>query len=395
MPARPALAILALLTAAACRPADPGWAGTVDTLPTGQVLVRNPATALWPAGAEWRVREELRIGTVEGDGPDLFGRVGGLAVDAAGRTYVLEMQAQEIRVFDSAGGHVRTIGRRGGGPGELNQAVFMQFGPDRNLWVVDPQNNRVSVFDTAGTYLQGHGMPGGFVIFPWPGGFDVQGRYYAPVPRPTTGEFRMALARFDAAMRPLDTVDVPTDPVRRERFELRRGNSGWSATVPFTPGFSWQLSPAGTFWGMFTGEYRLFELSPAGDTLRTITRAFEPLPVTDADMEAARARLAWFVREGGQVDWSKIPGTKPATVDFVVDAAGYAWVTPVTADDEGPVLDVFDPDGRYLGRVALPGRLFGRPLVLGDRMYAVVQNELEVPFVVRWRIEKPTDVGGW
>ncbi|MEB3289289.1 MAG: hypothetical protein VKI82_05205, partial [Leptolyngbya sp.] len=159
--------------------------------------------------------------------------------------------------------------------------------------------------------------------------------------------------------------------------------------------FSWQLSPAGTFWGMFTGEYRLFELSPAGDTLRTITRAFEPLPVTDADMEAARARLAWFVREGGQVDWSRIPGTKPATVDFVVDAAGYVWVTPVTADDEGPVLDVFDPVGRYLGRVALPGRLFGRPLVLEDRMYAVVQNDLEVPFVVRWRIEKPTDVGGW
>ena len=50
---------------------------------------------------------------------------------------------------------------------------------------------------------------------------------------------------------------------------------------------------------------------------------------------------------------------------------------------------MFDPDGRYLGRVDLPARLYGRPLVKGDVMYAVTVNDLEVPFVARWPIERP------
>jgi hypothetical protein len=328
---------------------------------------------------------------MDGDGPDLFGRITSLAVDEAGRIYVLEGQAQEIRVFDATGSHVRTIGRKGGGPGELNQAVHMQFGPDGNLWVVDPQNNRVSVFDTAGTYLDGHRMPGGFIIIPWPGGFDAQGDYYSPIPRPSEEGFNMGLAHYDAALEPIDTLEVPEDPVDREGFELQRGDSRWRASIPFTAGFQWRLSPAGTFWGLFSGEYRLFELSQRGDTLRTITRAYDPLPVTDLDMEAARERLEWFIQEGGKVDWSKIPSEKPATEDFFVDALGYVWVQPVTvAAEENLRLDVFDPDGRYLGRVALPGPIaYARPLIQDGVIYAVTENDLEVPFVVRWRIEKP------
>lgn len=387
-----ATAAALMLVASGCAAAGEGdaWSGTTDTLPSGQIVVANPAAPLWPEGGGWRIADELRIGTVDGDGPDLFGRIIMLDVDAEGRVYVLEGQAQEIRVFDRSGGYVRTIGRQGGGPGEFNQPVHMQFGPDGNLWVVDPQNNRVSVFDTAGTYLAGHPMPGGFIIIPWPGGFDLRGHYYSPIPRPSEAGFQMGMAHFDESMTAIDTLEVPDDPVERPHFEMRRGDAAWMASVPYTAGFDWLLSPAGTFWGMFTGDYRLFELSQEGDTLRTITRAFERLPVTDADMEAARERLSWFIEQGGKVDWGKIPSEKPATSDFFVDEDGYVWVTPVTAaDDGGHPLDVFDPDGRYLGRVALPGRLVGRPLVRGDRMYAVTRNELEVPFVARWRIEKP------
>lgn len=384
-------AALPLTTGCGTGEAAATWLGTMDTLPSGQVVVHNTEQPLWPDGSGWQVVEELRIGTVEGNGPDLFGRIGSIETDETGRIYLLETQANEIRVFDSTGAHVRTIGREGGGPGEFNNPVHIQFGPDGNLWVVDPQNNRLSVFDTAGSYLEGRYALGGFIMIPWPGGFDASGHYYAPVPQPSDEEFRIALLRFDSALNPLDTVAIPEDPVDREYFELRRGDSFMRAGIPFTPGFRWRLSADGTLWGMFQEDYRFFQLTPEGDTLRSFTRDFTALPVTEEDRAEAREDMEWFLSQGGNADWSKIPNRKPATDVFFFDDEGNIWVIPVTtADREWRVVDVFDPEGRYLGSIDLPFQLTRPyPVIREDVMYAVTRDEMEVPYVVRARIEKP------
>lgn len=124
------------------------WTGTVDTLPSGHIVVRNDDRPLWHEGAGWRVVEELRIGSVEGGGPEAFGEVEAFVVDGEGRIWVLERITAQLTVFDAAGAHVRTIGRRGGGPGEFMQPVAMHFAPDGHLWVVDVGNHRISVLDT-------------------------------------------------------------------------------------------------------------------------------------------------------------------------------------------------------------------------------------------------------
>jgi len=91
------------------------WDGTVDTLPNGAIEVHNPSHGIWDSATTWQVIEEVRIGSLEGTGPDLFGRISALEVDKTGRFYVFESQAQEIRVFEPSGEYVRTIGREGGG----------------------------------------------------------------------------------------------------------------------------------------------------------------------------------------------------------------------------------------------------------------------------------------
>ncbi len=142
------------------------FAGAVDTLPDGRIVVSNPATGMWGEGDEWEVTEEVRIGQVDGDGPDVFGSIGLLEVDEAGRFYVFERQAQELRVFDAEGNYVRTVGGKGSGPGEFSQVIGMDWAPDGSLWMVDPANNRISVFDAAGTYVEGHRTLGGYFISP-------------------------------------------------------------------------------------------------------------------------------------------------------------------------------------------------------------------------------------
>ena len=130
-----------------------GWGGTVDTLSSGQVSVYNPLGSLWSAGDGWVLEEDLRIGTLEGTGPDMFGAITDFEVDRYGRFWLFEGQAQELRVFDSTGSFVRTVGRKGEGPGEFNQVIGMAWGPDEHLWLVDPSNNRLSVVDTTGAAI--------------------------------------------------------------------------------------------------------------------------------------------------------------------------------------------------------------------------------------------------
>lgn len=369
------------------------WTGTVDTLTSGQVVVTNPATPSWAPGSEWRVEEELRIGRLDGDGPDLFGRITSLAVDRGGRIWIVEGQAQELRVFSASGEHIRTVGRRGGGPGEFERAVRIDLAPDGHLWVMDPMNGRLSVIDTAGRYIEGKKVPAGFVLMPWPGGFDDAGRYYAPVPR-FEPSFEIIRIRHDTALLPLDTIEArPRDPIERADFTIERnGVTAVSAGVPFQGGLRTKSSPAGTYWSLLTDHYRLQEYSITGDTLRTITRAHTPLPVTAADREQAREGLKWFTDQGGRVDWSKIPNTKPLAHEFFFDDEGHTWVGIRSASGElGREFDIFDPEGRYLGVVEVPFRLEidPAPVFRNGVLYGVTRDELEVPYVVVARVVKP------
>lgn len=361
------------------------WAGTVDTLPGGAVLVRNPASGVWVEGEGWTIREELRIGSLEGSGPEVFGQVAALEVDALGRIYVAEGQAHEIRVFDAEGRFVRTIGRKGGGPGEFEDVSALFFGPQGNLWVVDQQNARYSVFDTAGAFLTSHRRPVPGMIMPWPGLMDDEGRIYEI-------GFAMEgpdLLRFGTDLERADTLPMPSS--EGPYFEHRTDGGRMRASVPFAPGLVWRLDPRGHLWFGISEEYRIVERSPEGDTLRIIEKEHAPVAVTAEERTEAMERLEWFTRQGGRVDASRLPGTKPAFRRFHVDEEGHLWVVPsVAGEDAGgtaDVFDIFDPRGRYLGRVTPPFPLPYSPVLFRDgRLYTVAADELGVPYVVRARI---------
>jgi len=389
------LALLAAAALVACRgeagARSTAWSGTIDTLASGRIAVTNPPEPIWGEGEGWSVTEELRIGALEDSGPFQFGQVRAVEADAFGRIWVLESQAKEIRVFDAAGHHVRTIGREGGGPGEFADPADIAFGPDGLLWVPDPQNNRVSVIDTTGVFVTSHRIQGGFSMSPWPGGFDDAGRYYLPVPyQYPDGEFAIANVRYDRELVPLDTVPLLRNPNPPPQFQLVEpdGDGRLIATVPFSAGLTTAWSPRGTAWGMMTGDYRLFEVGDGGDTLRTIQASYDPLPVTAADRAAALEDLSWFTDQGGKVDPSLMPRMKPAASDFFFDDAGRIWVDRITARPPGQDYDVFDPEGRLLGRVELPSPLPRIRKVVGDAIYGVTEGELGVPYVVRDRIDR-------
>jgi sugar lactone lactonase YvrE len=389
---------LALSTLAGCGHEERGsvghWAGTVDTLASGTIVVRNPAGGMWDEASAWTVVEELRLGTADGDGPELFGSIYDVAVDGAGRIYVLDQQAQEVRVFDAEGAYLRTIGRKGSGPGEFKNPFALHWDSEGRLWVIDPGNARYSVFDTTGTYHSMVRRESHFLRMPWPGGFDAEGRLWdsAMLPETRPGERNEVLVAIRAdtvAAVPVDTLRLPV--YQGEQFHLSNteGIRFTTVNVPFSSQLAWHFEATRQrLWSATTDRYRITLQNARGDTLRIIERAHEPVPVTAEERTMVIEELAWFTKQGGQIDASRIPSIKPALQGFFTDDQGYLWVEPTAPSEEaGRVLDVFDPEGRYLGRVRLPFLAgYFRPLIVGDRIYAITQDELEVPYVVRARI---------
>ena len=391
-----AVAVPAALLCGGCGPgADEatGWSGAIDTLPSGEITVSNTADPIWSPDEVWQAVEELRIGSAMAEGPDLFGRIYSFDVDAWGRIFILDAQAQEVRVFDASGAFVRTIGGRGEGPGEMQQAAKVDLARDGEVWVMDQGRGLVSIFDTAGALLRQEHTAWGGMILPYPGGLDPTGLYSVVV----SGSGGRLLARFDQSFRPVDTISVPQDPVERDHFRLDLdGGARISSAVPFQGSLHWRLSPAGTVWTLLTDRYELTETTASGEVLRRVVNEREAVPVTSEEVDrAVDEDLAWFTQRGGTVNRSRIPGTKPPVTTFFVDDEGNLWVERQVAAaserDAHRLFDILDPVGRYLGTLRLPFAVdsFVEPVFRDGALHAVTSDELGVQQLVRARIVKP------
>lgn len=97
------------------------------------------------------LQEVQRIGSV--DDPDVgFAAISDVDVDRDGNLYVFEMQQSHLRVYDPDGNHIRTIGRRGEGPGEFRTSPRFGIIGD-TIWTYQTFPRLLTLFDRAGNVL--------------------------------------------------------------------------------------------------------------------------------------------------------------------------------------------------------------------------------------------------
>ena len=370
------------------------WSGTIDTLASGEIIVRNTGGPVWSTDEAWQVVEEVRIGGDTGDDALLLGSIGSFDVDAQGWIYALDGQTQAIHVFDTDGILVQTVGGEGTGPGEFERANAIDLSTNGQIWVMEMQKGRLTFLDTSGNYLNGERINStGWDYRPYPGGMDPLGRYNAAVVVEVMDDYDLALARFNQDFVPLDTIPIPEGSEPREQFELISDGGMMATSIPFRGSFVWRFSPSGNFWTLLTDKYELAEITASGTTLRRVTLDHDPIPVTPADLAEVRENLQWFTRQGGKIDWSKIPDTKPVTSSFFCDDEGNLWVRRLTEspEDEGYLFDLFDVDGRFLGAIRLPFQLGSspEPIVRNGFLYGITTDELGAENIVRAHIGKP------
>ena len=373
-----------------------GWVTKRDTLPSGVVRVTHVPPA--DPAPTWTLVEELRVGTLDGGGPDSFGRLGGLVALEGGGFAVLESQAAEIRVFAADGSHVATHGGRGEGPGEFRDPTGLMIDPDGRLVVPDPANGLMSVFEPVEGFIESFR----FIVMMhgaiWEGVMTADGRIFR---ESVTSDFRgRELRVFDRSMNRVDSIPLPGAPFSRGggsggslRVKLAGGvTEDWA--LPFHPRERKRLGPDGAFWATEAGDpsYRLRKWRPRSSPEFEVVMERPPVPVTPAERDSVKERVRKRIRErggGSDPNWSKIPEFKPPVSELFFSVEGDLWVR-VPSAGAGIAYDVFGPEGAYLGTLTaasgLKSPVWLPPVVVGDSFWVVVSGDLGVPYVVRARI---------
>jgi len=121
----------------------------------GVRIVHNVRGGTWGTSPKVSIELVRTLGDVNTDDENLaFDFPADLAVDAAGNIYVADSRNQRIQVFSPEGRYLRTIGRKGQGPGEFAATSSIDFDGEGRLHALDSQQRRIQVFTPKGELVR-------------------------------------------------------------------------------------------------------------------------------------------------------------------------------------------------------------------------------------------------
>ena len=121
----------------------------------GVTIVTNGRKPDPPKGAATKLILEEIYTAGGGDSPE-ESFVEAIAGDVGkdGTVYVLDWKDNKVKVFDVRGKFLRAFGKKGQGPGELNQPQGLIITPENEVLVVDGLNQRFAIFSLDGKFLR-------------------------------------------------------------------------------------------------------------------------------------------------------------------------------------------------------------------------------------------------
>lgn len=407
-PVWPAMTCLALV--AAC-------GGSTDSVGNGDRVERRTygdTTEVITHVAEpprFELVEDLSIGVLDGDLNYIFGRINSIAIGPDDHVYVHDGQANEIRRFDPEGRWVRTYGREGQGPGELQRADAIAVASDGRVLARDPGNGRVQLWNADGSTSAQWPIviPNSYRSTPmW---IDQNGVAWVLTPDPSSNEpFAAHMKRATPDGVVIDSLTLPSHEIPPMIAEAvtpdGRGRS--RSNVPFAPSSQWSVHPSGRWVTARTDRYSIDLINPDGGPVLRFGRTLEPVRVGPAERSWNRASIENGMRST-QPNWSwgemDVPAQKPIFRALYTGRDGRVWVLLHTegVEEENPfhrpenpnstptrwvdqtLYDVFEADGSFLGTVDVPeGFGFYSAVFAGDHVWSVTQDDLGVQRLTRY-----------
>lgn len=360
------------------------------------VRIVESARPLWTAAKAWSLSSKPVLLVGDRSRPEYsFSRIGPATRLTDGRIVVAERADMHLRVFDSTGRHLQTIGGKGSRPGEFTDIGAIMRLPGDSLAVESIQFT--SIFGPDGKFIRqvryGPFAPGVLqvpfvaVIGRFADGTAVVGDF----PQGRRGA-RAGSARFTDSSTLL--LVEPAGAVLREVDRVPAASFGASVGAPLRLTFGPEMVQASVAGHVFLGfgdEYALKEYDASWTLKRIVRRTWKPRPLSRADITSYvdEWMTLWSTDKGPMRDRDRLaklnapfPDALPAFVDFLASPTGELWLRDpelkgaascacLTSVTTGPSnWTVFDANGRWLGSVRMPVQFMpaevGRDYVLGQ-----------------------------
>lgn len=350
------------------------WKGKLEKK-DGVIVVKNTKEPIYDENV-FGLEEELTIAGEEGNAEQMFLNIISVDVSEDGTIYVLDGKAANIKVFNSSGGFLKTIGRRGQGPGEFARPESFSITPRNEIVVNDPGRRSIQFLDTDGNFLRK--IPINQPFFTGPK-FISNGDMIASYAI-FGDEFKVVLDKTDNKLKPILTfATIPM--LKPPKVHIFLYN--------FVYDLRWDVtSKDEIIWGALTTPgYELYIHNKDGKLIRKIIKEYEPVKITKTEYE--KMMKEWF----GKVPTSDrfefiIPKNYPPFHTFIVDDEGRIFVKRFEeiAHSKRIYCEVFDPQGRYMTDIIFPINMLPGLFKKG-KLYAVEEDEEGYRVIKRYKVK--------
>ena len=387
----------------------------------------------------WEFDEVWRAGGLHAADWAQFTRSGPVAFDGSSNLYVVDGEAHHIVKVGPDGSLITTVGREGDGPGEFQWITDVIVWPDGSFAVNDGRANGLQLFQANGRFerMVRWRPATGQLEMP-----SILSRPMRPGPRPGIlyaqgddarfGQMFNALAELmgtepreqaadERMIEALDLAgDVATGETVLEAWRPPRPESenaeidledpaslmGTFAEAPiFEPELRWDVLPDGAIAYADSSTYTV-RIVRDGVVLNTLTRPIAPQPVTDAIESMAREEMlgALTGELGVEVSETVERETRaamrevfenltfypeiPVIAEIRTTPDGFVWVhrqDPVLDDNDG-LIDVFDPEGSYVGTFPKGGLRMPGAFGSGGLVAIWETDDMDIPSIVVYRL---------
>jgi hypothetical protein len=286
-----------------------------------------------------------------------------MAVDDEGRIYVLDWKEIHVKVFDRNGTYIRTIGKKGQGPGEFTLPLSVSITRQNEL-VVNDYRSPLVVFSLEGEFKKNIQIAKlGLSRID----IDSEGNIVGRVIVREEENPRYELKKFDSELNYLHSLGFsPLPSASRDGFN------------PFMGVILFHVDNNDQVVCGYPESYEIKIFDKKGNLKRKIKKDYDPVEITEEEIKEVTESMPPEQK-------LSIPKYHPAYRLFTTDDEGRIFVQTLEriGDGEGYYYDVFDSEGKFI--VKIPLKL--RPLIWKkNKLYTIEADEDGYHVVKRYKV---------
>jgi hypothetical protein len=348
------------------------WKGKIE-YENGIKVVKNPGEPLY-GNIEFELEEDLNIGKEDDENYMFYGGIS-LALDKQDNIYALDGKSCRIQEFDKKGRYLRTIGRKGQGPGEF-ELPFKLFLDGKNyIYVLDRRS--LKIFNDKGEFLETVKLTTFITDFY----VSPDGNIFA------SSELRDEKGSTQAVMKMDSQGKIVKKVAEFPYIELIVRKSGdvtysfGASRHVYIPELCFSALNGQTFCYAYSAEFKIFLLDEHGNTSLIFQKEESPQAVNRKEKDSILDQMKERYKERGRSlpedIWEEVqfPSHRPFFDHILADDMQRLYVRrlkSVLNDNNEVEFDIFGREGLYLYKLKLP---FTPRAIINGFVYKVDMNE--------------------